>query len=200
MASTKTITTPKTPSTRKATTTMTTTKAMSSHSPITAHELADQLAARDVTVIDVREPMEYVGGHIAGSLNIPLSRITEADLPQGPLVLVCQSGNRSAKALALLQQLGRQHPLTDLPGGVPAWQQAGFPVRKLKGAPLPLMRQVQIAAGTLVLLGVILSQAVAPGWIWLSGFVGAGLTFAGISGFCGMARLLAVMPWNRVSM
>ena len=144
--------------------------------------------------------MEYVGGHIAGSLNIPLSRITEADLPQGPLVLVCQSGNRSAKALALLQQLGRQHPLTDLQGGVPAWQQAGFPVRKLKGAPLPLMRQVQIAAGSLVLLGVILSQTVAPGWIWLSGFVGAGLTFAGISGFCGMARLLAVMPWNRVSM
>ncbi|MFS6828004.1 DUF2892 domain-containing protein [Cyanobium sp. ATX-6F1] len=62
------------------------------------------------------------------------------------------------------------------------------------------MRQVQIAAGSLVLLGVILSQAVAPGWIWLSGFVGAGLVFAGVSGFCGMARLLAAMPWNRVSM
>jgi rhodanese-related sulfurtransferase len=62
------------------------------------------------------------------------------------------------------------------------------------------MRQVQIAAGSLVLLGVILSQTVAPGWIWLSGFVGAGLTFAGISGFCGMARLLAAMPWNKVAM
>jgi hypothetical protein len=54
-------------------------------------------------------------------------------------------------------------------------------------------------AGSLVLLGVILSQTVAPGWIWLSGFVGAGLTFAGISGFCGMARLLAAMPWNKVT-
>jgi rhodanese-related sulfurtransferase len=61
------------------------------------------------------------------------------------------------------------------------------------------MRQVQIVAGGLVLLGVVLSQVVAPGWLWLSGVVGAGLIFAGISGFCGMARLLAALPWNRVT-
>ena len=168
------------------------------HPRISAHALADQLAARAVTVIDVREPMEYAAGHIAGSLNVPLGRITQADLPQGPLVLVCHSGNRSAKALVALQQQGHSHPLGDLEGGVPSWQQAGYTLRKLKGAPLPLMRQVQIAAGSLVLLGVLLSQLVNPAWIWLAGFVGAGLTFAGISGFCGMARLLAVMPWNRV--
>jgi len=167
---------------------------------ISAHDLADQLAAREVTVIDVREPMEYASGHISGSLNVPLGRITQADLPNGPLVLVCQSGNRSAKAIAKVVGRGHPHPVWDLQGGVPGWQQAGFPVNKLKGAPLPLMRQVQIAAGSLVLLGVILSQTVAPGWIWLSGFVGAGLTFAGISGFCGMARLLAAMPWNQVAM
>ena len=167
---------------------------------IGAYELAEQLAARAVAVIDVREPMEYASGHISGSLNIPLSRISQADLPRGPLVLVCQSGNRSAKALSQLLQQGHPHPVADLMGGLPAWQQAGYSVRKLRNAPLPLMRQVQIVAGSLVLLGVILSQAVAPGWIWLSGFVGAGLTFAGISGFCGMARLLAVMPWNRVPM
>jgi rhodanese-related sulfurtransferase len=174
------------------TTTTTTTR-------LSAHDLADQLAARDVTVIDVREPMEYASGHITGSLNIPLSRITQADLPSGPLVLVCQSGNRSSKGLSQLLQQGHPHPVADLVGGIPAWQQAGFSLRKLTNAPLPLMRQVQIAAGSLVLLGVILSQTVAPGWIWLSGFVGAGLTFAGISGFCGMARLLAVLPWNRVT-
>lgn len=166
---------------------------------ISAHDLADRLAAGEVSVIDVREPMEFATGYIAGSLNVPLSRLTQADLPRRPLVLVCQSGNRSSKGLSQLLQQGHPHPVTDLLGGVPAWQQAGFPVRKLKGAPLPLMRQVQIVAGSLVLLGVILSQTVAPGWIWLSGFVGAGLTFAGISGFCGMARLLAVLPWNRVS-
>jgi rhodanese-related sulfurtransferase len=86
---------------------------------ISAHALANQLAARAVTVIDVREPMEYAGGHIAGSLNVPLSRITQADLPQGPLVLVCQSGNRSARALHQLLQQGHPHQLSDLEGGFP---------------------------------------------------------------------------------
>lgn len=165
---------------------------------ISAHQLADQLAEQRVKVIDMREPMEFASGHIAGSLNVPLSRITQADLPKGPLVLVCHSGNRSAQALAQLMQQGHPHPLVDLEGGIPAWQQAGLPMRQLKNAPLPLMRQVQIAAGSLVLLGLILGTWVAPAWILLSWFVGAGLVFAGISGFCGMARLLAAMPWNRV--
>ena len=168
-------------------------------SPISAHDLAEQLAARQVGVIDVREPMEYASGHISGSLNIPLARITQVDLPRGPLVLVCQSGKRSARALTQLLQQGHNQPIADLMGGLPAWEQAGFALQKAKGAPLPLMRQVQIAAGSLVLLGVILSQTAAPGWILLSGFVGAGLTYAGISGFCGMARLLAAMPWNQVA-
>ncbi len=66
------------------------------------------------------------------------------------------------------------------------------------GVTLPLMRQVQIAAGSLVLLGLILSQTVAPAWIFHTWFVGAGLVFAGVSGFCGLARLLAVLPWNRM--
>ncbi|MFM9102956.1 MAG: rhodanese-like domain-containing protein [Cyanobium sp.] len=167
---------------------------------VSAHDLAEQLGSQRVAVIDVREPMEYAAGHIAGSLNVPLSRLHQADLPSGPLVLVCQNGNRSAKGVQTLLERGVAHPVSDLEGGLPSWQQAGLPVRKLENAPLPLMRQVQIAAGSLVLLGVILSQAVAPGWIWLSGVVGAGLVFAGVSGFCGMARLLAVMPWNKVSL
>lgn len=167
---------------------------------ISAHELADQLAEQRVTVIDVREPMEYATGHIAGSLNVPLARLHQADLPKGPLVLVCQSGNRSAKGVQTLLERGYAHPVTDLEGGIPSLQQAGLPVRKLKNAPLPLMRQVQIAAGSLVLVGLILSNVVGPAWILLTWFVGAGLVFAGVSGFCGMARLLALMPWNKVSL
>jgi predicted branched-subunit amino acid permease len=59
------------------------------------------------------------------------------------------------------------------------------------------MRQVQIGAGSLVLIGIILGTLVAPGFYALSAFVGAGLVFAGTTGFCGMAHLLARMPWNR---
>jgi rhodanese-related sulfurtransferase len=171
---------------------------MISSTQISAAALADQLHQQHITVIDVREPMEYVGGHIPGSVNIPLAQLSRVDLPPGPLALVCQSGKRSTQGLNQLRRRGHDQPVVDLAGGLPAWQQAGYPIRKLAKAPLPLMRQVQIAAGSLVLLGVILSQLVAPGWIWLAGFVGAGLTFAGLSGFCGMARLLALMPWNRV--
>ena len=166
---------------------------------ISAQDLAEQLGSRSVSVIDVREPMEYASGHIAGSLNVPLARLQQADLPQGPLVLVCQSGNRSAKGVQTLLRQSHPYPITDLQGGIPSWQQAGLPVRRLANAPLPLMRQVQIAAGSLLLLGLILSNLVAPAWILLTWFVAAGLVFAGVSGFCGMARLLALMPWNRVN-
>jgi rhodanese-related sulfurtransferase len=84
-----------------------------------------------------------------------------------------------------------------LEGGVDGWAAAGFPVVENAKAPLEIMRQVQIAAGSLVVAGVALGLLVHPAFFGLSAFVGAGLTFAGATGFCGMARLLAVMPWNR---
>jgi rhodanese-related sulfurtransferase len=86
-----------------------------------------------------------------------------------------------------------------LAGGVDAWAAAGLTVAEDRRAPLEMVRQVQIAAGTLVLAGVLLGWLVAPGFFALAGLVGAGLVFAGISGFCGMARLLARLPWNRAA-
>ena len=160
--------------------------------------LALQTRLASVTVVDVRQPMEVAGGRIPGSRCIPLDRIDRAELPEGDLVLVCQSGNRSGQAAALVERRWPGRTVLDLEGGLEGWQQAGLPVERQAGAPLPLMRQVQIAAGSLVLLGLIGSQVLAPAWIALCWFVGAGLMFAGISGFCGMARLLAMMPWNRV--
>jgi rhodanese-related sulfurtransferase len=165
---------------------------------LSPYELNEQRRSGRITIVDVREPMEFIGGHIAGSRNIPLVQLAEAPMPDGPLVVVCQTGARSERGVAVLARRGITAGIADLEGGLVAWEAARLPLERRKGAPLPLMRQVQIAAGTLVLLGVILSQAIAPGWIWLSAFVGAGLVFAGISGLCGMARLLAVMPWNRV--
>ena len=75
------------------------------------------------------------------------------------------------------------------------WQKEGLPVCHEK-APFPLFRQIQIGAGALVLLGILGSYVWHP-MFWLSAFVGAGLVFAGITGFCGLGLLLARMPWNK---
>ena len=98
----------------------------------------------------------------------------------------------SSTAVAALHDDGRI-----LDGGLDAWAKAGLPVEQNRKAPLEINRQVQITAGLLILTGVVLGFAVAPAWSGLSAFVGAGLTFAGLSGRCGMARLLMLAPWNR---
>jgi len=64
---------------------------------------------------------------------------------------------------------------------------------------LDVMRQVQVTAGSLVLIGVLLGAFLNPWFLILSGFVGSGLMFAGLSGWCGMAKLLGNMPWNKRS-
>jgi rhodanese-related sulfurtransferase len=84
-----------------------------------------------------------------------------------------------------------------LAGGILAWQQAGLPVEKDAKAPIDVMRQVQITAGSLVMLGVALGWFVSPWFFILSAFVGAGLAVAGITNTCGMAMMLSKMPWNR---
>ena len=87
-----------------------------------------------------------------------------------------------------------------LQGGIEAWKAAGLPIHANRNAPLEIMRQVQIAAGGLVLLGVALGSLVHPAFYAVSAFVGAGLAFAGATGWCGMAYLLKAMPWNRVTL
>lgn len=149
-------------------------------------------------VIDVRSPDEYQYKHIPHSINIPsdelLSRLNE--IPQDRNVsIICQSGMRSSEACRRLDHLGIPQ-LATVEGGLTAFEKAGGPVQKSNQV-LPLMRQVQIAAGSLVLTGIILSRLVHPAFLFISLFVGCGLIFAGLSGWCGMAVLLSRMPWNR---
>lgn len=148
--------------------------------------------------MDVREADEFAREHIIGARHHALSGIV-APLDHGdaPAVIFhCRSGNRTAAAaerLALLVDTG----CCILDGGIEAWKAAGLPVVKDTRQPLEMMRQVQIAAGSLVLLGVLLGAFVLPGFYVLPGLVGAGLVFSGVTGTCGMARLLALAPWNR---
>ncbi len=149
-------------------------------------------------MIDVRSADEYAAGHIPGAMNVPLDEIENRldDLSRlGPVLVVCQSGQRAEMACTLI---GARHPgLRLLQGGTDAWVQAGGPLVSTRKARWSLERQVRLGAGLLVFAGVLLGVFVNPWWLILPGFVGAGLTFSGITGFCGMAKVLALMPWNR---
>jgi hypothetical protein len=81
--------------------------------------------------------------------------------------------------------------------GLRGWVKAKLPYRRGRKV-LPIMRQVQLGAGLLVLAGLALGTFVNPWFYLVSAFVGAGLTLAGSTGFCGMALVLMKMPWNRV--
>jgi NADPH-dependent 2,4-dienoyl-CoA reductase/sulfur reductase-like enzyme/rhodanese-related sulfurtransferase len=160
---------------------------------VRVEQFREELRRGLATVIDVRESDEYSYEHIEGTVSCPESRLeTLLDrLPRDRDVYVtCATGVRSAHAVRRLQANGflRVH---DVEGGLAAWKKAGLPVVRRRG-PIPIMRQVQIVAGSLALIG-----GVVPELRWIAAFIGAGLVFAGISGFCGMAKVLAWMPWNR---
>lgn len=160
---------------------------------------ARTLIAQGAVLIDVREADEHARERIPGARSAPLS-LEAKGLPQNAvLVYHCKSGNRTSANAATLQQAaaGAFCEAYMLEGGLEAWKSAGLPIAQNKNAPLEIMRQVQIAAGGLALLGFLLGFFVHPGFHALSGFIGAGLLFAGASGWCGMAKILALMPWNR---
>ncbi|WP_439533440.1 rhodanese family protein [Polymorphobacter sp.] len=167
--------------------------------PITPKEARARLDAGQACLIDIRGADEFARGHVAGARLLPADMITAEALPGDgrSLIFTCRTGMRTAANAARLAALAPGAMV--LEGGLDGWRKAGLPVVENRAAPLEIMRQVQIAAGLLILAGVILGFLVAPGWFALAGFVGAGLTFAGLTGFCGMARLLALMPWNKTA-
>lgn len=167
--------------------------------PVSPIDAAERLGQGRAVLVDIREPDEFARRHARGALSRPVSAFDEAHLkiaPDKDVIFTCRSGMRTQAHCDRLARstVGQAYVLE---GGLDAWGQAGLPVEVDAKAPLELQRQVQIAAGSLVLLGVGLGLAVHPAFLGLAGFVGAGLTFAGISGFCGMAKLLAAAPWNR---
>lgn len=167
--------------------------------PITATELKARLDAGAAVLIDIRETDEHAREHILGARLAPLSAIDAHDFDRDHdkiAVFHCKSGMRTQANAAKLIARGFREAYF-LEGGIEAWKRAGFPVHANRAAPLEIMRQVQIAAGLLILTGVALGALVHPAFFGLSAFVGAGLTFAGATGWCGMAMLLKTMPWNR---
>lgn len=154
-------------------------------------------------VIDVRTPVEFREVHLSVARNVPLDRLDASAMQAAcgaadePLYVVCRSGSRGRQACEKFHQAGFAN-VVNIEGGTLACIEAGLPVERGRKS-LSLERQVRIAAGSLVLLGAGLGWFVHPGFIGLSAFVGAGLVFAGVTDTCGMAMLLARMPWHRLT-
>ncbi|MFI9366574.1 rhodanese-like domain-containing protein [Kitasatospora sp. NPDC053057] len=168
--------------------------------PLTVEQLKPRLG--QLTLIDVRSPGEYAGGHIPGALNIPLDQLDRA-LPalraaagRNDLAVVCAAGQRAQSACEQLAEAG----ITALvvTGGTNAWTGAGHAVDRVAGArPVWAMdRQVRLAAGSIVLLGVLADLA-RPGARWVSAAVGGGLVFSALTNSCAMGALLGRLPYNR---
>jgi rhodanese-related sulfurtransferase len=166
---------------------------------ISPAELKDTLASGNCTLVDVRTPAEFRELHVRGAVNLPLERISLDSVPKPggdePLYVICQKGGRGAQACQKLISAGLENVI-NVDGGTLACRDAGLPVVEGKKT-ISLERQVRIAAGLLVILGVVLGATVSEYFYALSAFVGAGLTFAGITDTCGMGMLLARMPWNQ---
>lgn len=166
--------------------------------PTISPTAAKQLIDRGAMLIDIRGADEFAREHIAGARNLPIDQLTSIPENSKPVVFHCKSGNRTSVNAGKLATVANCEAYI-VEGGIEAWKGAGLPVIADRKQPIEIMRQVQIVAGSLVILGVVLSQVVDPAFMALPAFIGAGLTFAGLTGWCGMAKLLAVLPWNRPS-
>jgi len=167
--------------------------------PLSPAEVSTRLKAGKAHLVDIREPDEVAREHIAGAVSAPLSAFETADLTllaDRGVIFMCRTGNRTGAHRHRLAA-GTRGEAFVLDGGLDAWKQAGLPTSINAKAPLEMMRQVQIGAGGLILAGAALGLWVHPAFWGLTVFVGAGLLTAGVTGFCGMARVLALMPWNR---
>lgn len=170
---------------------------------ITVKELHErQVKGEDIDLIDVRTPAEYRECHVKIARNVPLDTLdakqvirSRHDAHPRPLYVICRSGGRSTMACEKLAAAGCTD-VVNIEGGTMAWDAAGFPVSRGKKA-MALERQVRIAAGTLVLLGAVLGYTVNPLFHGLSGAIGFGLIFSGITNTCAMGMVISKLPWNQ---
>jgi rhodanese-related sulfurtransferase len=95
--------------------------------------VADGMEAGELSVVDVREPVEWDAGHISGALLIPLGELADrvGELPPGPLAIVCRSGSRSSMAADWLTGLGV--PASNMVGGMKLWVADGLPIEPSDG-------------------------------------------------------------------
>ena len=171
-------------------------------SSISPSALAAALASGDGhELLDVRTAPEYASAHVPSAKLMPLHELNVHEVlawhkPGEPIYVLCQAGARAAKAIEQFERAGC-YDCVLVEGGTQAWIDAGLPVHRGTSTVLPIMRQVQIVVGSLSAVSAILALAVNSWFAAIPLFLGCGLLFAGITGTCGMAIMLAKMPWNR---
>lgn len=158
------------------------------------------LSNNEAVLVDVREPIEHSAKNITQANLVPLSQIAKCNLPQcqnKKLVLHCQGGKRSMAACEKLLREDPELEIYNLEGGIMNWEKECLDSASCAKSCLPLDRQVQIAIGSLVLITSLLAYFVNEKFLLLTAFIGGGLIFAGLSGFCTMSVLIAKCPWNK---
>lgn len=169
---------------------------------ISVHELhihiEENQESKDILYLDVRTESEFRSESVSSFKNIPLDKLDDylEELRKfNTVILSCASGNRSSVACEKLK--GHVDNVINVEGGIAAWKNANLPIYKGKEQSFSIMRQVQVVVGGGVLIGAVLAYFYSINFVWLSGFFGGGLLFAGLTNTCALAALLGKMPWNR---
>lgn len=187
-----------------ATTPTTTAMPAASHAPIAPQDARSLLARGAAILIDVRESDEHARERIEGSRLLPLAQVSAESLTAlgaSTVLIHCKSGRRGGDAVARVAELAaRGISVRNIEGGIEAWRAAGLPTKVDATRPkLGVMQQTQLVIGACVVAGTALGAFVNPWFLVLPAFMGAGLAVAGATGFCGLANLLALAPWNRTA-
>ena len=166
---------------------------------ITVHELKKEIdAGTSAQIVDVRTPSEYISERVEAAVSVPLIHFDQLAMSLDKsrnVYAMCRGGQRAEEFCRKLDALGYRTFCVD--GGLEAWLKQDFPVIRTPGQPWSLERQTRFAAGFIVFIGVLLALTVHSNFIYLSGFIGLGLMYAGATDFCGMSLLLAKLPWNK---
>jgi rhodanese-related sulfurtransferase len=155
-----------------------------------------------VELLDVRTPGEFAAAHVPGARLVPLDELDAAVFLQQrgasdkPIYVLCQSGGRARRAIEKFQRAGFNGCVL-VEGGTQAWIDCGLAVNRGESRVLPLMRQVQITVGFVSAIGAALALFVDLKFALIPLVMGCGLLFAGLTGYCGLALVLAKMPWNK---